>query len=127
MRQRRSHTYPWRANVHCQRFFTHGPRQEYFEVAPQDPSPDDTNPSAPAVPASNMARDGQHELERIQQKQAELASRQAVAQPEMSDTNPWLERVEWAHHLAGFTFEEMIPWAVLPRDDEITLQRICSA
>jgi hypothetical protein len=24
---------PWRDSVHCQRFFTHGPRQEYFEVS----------------------------------------------------------------------------------------------
>src|SRR4051812_4465535 len=33
---------PWMDGVHCQRFFTHGPRQEYFEVqAPDQPADDD--------------------------------------------------------------------------------------
>lgn len=73
-----------------------------------------------------MAEKVRQELERITQKQEVIAGQQAIAQAEqISDTNPWLERVEWAHHLTGFTFEEMIPWAALPREDEITLQRIC--
>ena len=68
----------------------------------------------------------QQEWERITQQQEMIASQGAVAQPEqMSDTNLWLERVEWAHHLAGYTFDEMIAWAELPREEEITLQRIC--
>jgi len=121
IRQRRSHTYPWRENVYCQRFFTYGPRQEYFEVAPQAArSPDETDASSPGTVAQNVAQKGQGELERIIQKQEEIASQQAIARPEqMSDANAWLERVEWAYHLAGFTFEEMIAWAELPRDDEI--------
>ena len=73
-----------------------------------------------------MADKGKQELERITQQQQAIARQQAVAQAEqMSDTNPWLERVEWAQHLAGFPFDEMIPWAELPREEEITLQRIC--
>ena len=43
----------------------------------------------------------------------------------MSDANPWLERIGWAQHTAGFTFEQMIPWAIMPHEDEIALQRIC--
>ena len=72
-----------------------------------------------------MANQVQKELERITQQQKAIASQQAVAQAEqMSDTNLWLEREEWAHHLAGYSFEKMIPWAELPREEEITLQRI---
>jgi len=125
VRQRRSHTYPWRENVHCQRCFTHGSRQEYFEVAASSPNEDET---APVCAAPDMAGRGHQELERIIEKQREIARQQAVAEPEqMSDNNPWLERLEWAHHLAGFTFEEMIPWAALLQEEEITLQRICSS
>jgi hypothetical protein len=128
IRQRRAHIYPWRENVHCQRFFTHGARQEYFEMAAEIPnSQDEGNVPSEATVRSSISEKGQQELERIREKQEAIASQQAVAQPEqMSDANPWLERVEWAHHLAGFTFEEMIPWAELPREDESELQRICS-
>ena len=127
MRQRRAHTYPWRENVHCQRFFTHGARQEYFEVAQETINSQDAgNIPFQAIGRPNIAQKGQKELERIRDKQEAIASQQAIAQPEqMSDANPWLERVEWAHYLAGFTFEEMIPWAELPKDDEVILQRLC--
>ena len=74
----------------------------------------------------SMSQKGQRELERIRGQQEAIASQQAIAQPEqISDANPWLERVEWAHHLAGFTFEEMIPWVELPREDESELEWIC--
>ena len=123
LRQRRAHIYPWRTGVHCQRFFTHGKRQEYFEVAP---GPVQTTISPQDNPPSSMADKVKQEFDRITQQQQEIASQEAVAQPEqMSDTNPWLERVEWARHLAGFPFEEMIQWAELPQEEEITLQRIC--
>ena len=123
MRQRRAHTYPWRENVHCQRFFTHGARQEYFEVAQETINSQDAgNIPFQAIGRPNIAQKGQKELERIRDKQEAIASQQAIAQPEqMSDANPWLERVEWAHYLAGFTFEEMIPWAELPKDDKVIL------
>ncbi len=123
LRSRQAKVDPWRTGVHCQRLFTRGVRQEYFEVGPVSGG----NPNLPVIPESSMAEKCQRELERITAQQEVIASQQAVAQPEqMSDTNPWLERVEWAHHLAGFSFEEMIQWAELPRDDEITLQRICN-
>ncbi len=127
VQSRKARTNPWRTGVHCQRFWTRGIPQEYFEVTPVPvQAQNESNPSPQAIPDSGITNKYARELERITQQQKELASQQAVAQPEqMSDTNPWLERVEWAHHLAGFTFEEMIEWAALPREKEITLQRIC--
>ena len=113
--------YPWRTEVYCQRLFTRGVPQEYFEVAPVPVQTTDT-------PPSRMADKVKYEFEGIIQTQEAIAGQEAVAQPEqMSDTNPWLEGVEWAHHLAGFPFEEMIQWAELPREEEITLQRICDS
>ena len=42
-----------------------------------------------------MAEKGKQELERIRQQQKTIARQETVAQPEqISDTNPWLERVE---------------------------------
>ena len=120
MQERRAYQYPWRTQVYCQRFFTHSSRQEYFEVA--KPSPDVAGSHPPPV---EIGERGRRELARIQEKQAQIAERDARAQPQqISDTNPWLERVEWAQHLAVYPFEEMIQWAELPRDDEIILQRI---
>ena len=110
LRQRRAHIYPWRTGVHCQRFFTHGKRQEYFEITPVPGQPqDEADSSVPIDPPSNMADKMKQEFDRITQQQKTIASQEIMAQPEqMSDTNPWLERVEWAHHLAGYPFEEII-------------------
>ena len=106
LRSRQTRVYPWRIGVHCQRFFTRGVPQEYFEVAPE---PVQTITSPQDTPQSSMADKVKQEFERITQQQEAVASQEAVAQPQqISDTNPWLDRVEWAQHLAGFPFKEII-------------------
>ena len=122
-RGRQPRDYPWRIDAHCQRLFTQGTAQEYFEVIPAPVQPQDgAETSVQASPESSMADKVKQEFERITQQQAAIASQEAVAQPQqMSDTNLWLDRVEWPQHLAGFSFAETIQWAELPRDDEITL------
>ena len=56
-----------------------------------------------------MANKIKQEFGRITRQQEAIAGREAVAQPEqISDSNPWLERVEWAHYVTGYTFEQII-------------------
>ena len=86
LRQRQDHIYPWREQVYCQRFFTQGAQQEYFEVRPNYPNLQDVPRATPVSTVPDQAR---RELERITQRQETIASQEAVAQAEqMSDTNP---------------------------------------
>lgn len=67
---RKARESPWRAGVHCQRFFTQGVSQEYFEITSVL---EQTNPDSQAVPESTMAGKVQEELARISQRQEEIA------------------------------------------------------
>ena len=125
LRSRQNHQYPWREKVRCQRFFTQGSRQEYFEVRPVNPV-NTLNPASglASYPASEAIK--QHVLDQITQKQAQIrASQQSVNTPDKLDANPWLNRTEWPRHLNGLDFESMASWVELPQQDEVVLQAMC--
>jgi hypothetical protein len=62
--------------------------------------------------------------EEIRQKQEALQN-DRIEEGQKLDANPWLERVEWARHLAGFKWDTLIPLIELPREDETTLRIMC--
>lgn len=51
--------------------------------------------------------------------QQEERRRKAVVQPQKKlEANPWLRRVGWAEHLAGFAMEELQQHAELPAEEQ---------
>ena len=118
IRQRRSIQRPWREGVHCQRLFHSGPRCGYFEV----------RPTTETREQEHIDRDEKVDqmLEEICQKQ-EAMENDRIEPGQKSDAQSWLERVEWARHLAGFHWDTLIPLIALPQEEEPALQRICQS
>lgn len=126
--QRRSIRRPWREGVHCQRLFRTGPRSGYFEVRPVEGNHLDPGHGDRLDPGHG-GEAGRGSLverlyEEIRQKQAALQN-DRVEEGQRLDANPWLERMEWARHLAGFTWDTLIPLIDLPREEEIPLRIMC--
>jgi len=123
MRQRKAVQRPWRGGVHCQRLFHSGPRSGYFEVQAVEQAVERSDVDGDRGDRTQVV---ERLYEEIRQKQEALQN-DRIEKGQKLDANPWLERVEWARHLAGFRWDTLIPLIEMPREDEITLQTMCKS
>jgi len=101
---------PWITDVHCQRFFTHGPKQQYFEV--QGPSASNAAPDN-SLPKWDQAR--------IQLTQSWAAvkdlEKRIIQEGQPDEVNPWLERTGWQPYLAGLDRGKLIQSVSAPDEE----------
>lgn len=105
---------PWTDGVSCQRFFIHGPRQEYFEVQAADqPAEDDETPQT-AESKWNQAR-----AQLTQSWNAvQAAQERAIREGRPDEVNPWLERTGWEPYLAGLDHKQLVRRVTKPDEEE---------
>ncbi len=112
--QARTMERPWRESVHCQRFFSHGPRQEYFEVK--------------EMARQEIAGGMWGEARRLAVEglaRAEAKQRQMISAGEELEVSPWLKRTGWIDHLAGHDRAELLKTVQV--GEEAILGRMCQS
>ena len=104
---------PWTDGVACQRFFTHGPRQEYFEVQPADRSADDE------IPQMTRSKWDQARRQLIQSwNTVQAAQERTIREGQPDEVNPWLERTGWEPYLAGLDHAPLVRCVSAPNEEE---------
>ena len=122
-RYRQHREYPWRTEVPCQRFFTHGRYQQYFEVIPpasatssHSPRIPDVSPTEAAVRSQLAAFDA-----------AAIVAAAAVSPEEPAEVHPWLQRTRWIPYLQGMDREAVQPLVELPGPEEPVLLAVAAS
>src|SRR6186713_1535079 len=102
---------PWKEGVHCQRFFTHGPKQQYFEVQrPETEQADEED-------AADKWAQAKAELKQRWQSVKE-AEQRVVQEGEFDEVNAWLERTGWHRYLVGLNHDELVQCTAKPDEEE---------
>ena len=104
---------PWTDGVTCQRFFTHGPRQEYFEVQPADRPADDETP-----PTTQSKWDQARRQLTQSWKAVQAAQERTIREGQPDEVNPWLERTGWEPYLAGLDHAPLVRCVSAPDEEE---------
>lgn len=108
---------PWTEGVYCQRFFTHGRRQEYFEVqAPRTASraAQETAEAEEVLPPWEQGRI------RLTQKWTAVqeTARRMIQEGQADEINPWLERAGWQSYLVGLDRTRLVQCVSAPDEEE---------
>jgi hypothetical protein len=105
---------PWTDGVSCQRFFIHGPRQEYFEVQAADQPAENNETPETAESKWNQAR-----AQLTQSWNAvQAAQERAIREGRPDEVNPWLERTGWEPYLAGLNHKQLVRCVTKPDEEE---------
>jgi superfamily II DNA helicase RecQ len=101
---------PWIIDVHCQRFFTHGPKQQYFEV--QGPS------ASNAAPDNSLSKWDQARRRLTQSWTAvKDIEKRIIQEGQPDEVNPWLERTGWQTYLGGLDRGKLIQSVSAPDEE----------
>jgi superfamily II DNA helicase RecQ len=104
---------PWTDGVSCQRFFIHGPRQEYFEVQPAD------RPAADETLQTTSSKWDQARRQLTQSWNAvQAAQERTIREGQPDEVNPWLERTGWEPYLAGLDHAPLVRCVTKPDEEE---------
>ncbi|MCJ1360886.1 MAG: hypothetical protein MMC33_010895, partial [Icmadophila ericetorum] len=102
----------WKEGVYCQRFFTTGHGQGFFEVQPVDAT--EENAMEASVPKWDQAR---IELSRTWDAIKEREQR-IIQEGFGNEVNPWLERTGWQSYLAGLDRDQLLHSIAKPDPEE---------
>ena len=121
---RQHRDYPWRTGIPCQRFFTHGAYQQYFEVIPP-PQPSLLSEPCPSPHVDQPGTAIQAQLAAFDA--AAAASATVVGPEEPADFHPWLQRTRWIPYLQGMNREAVQPLVELPGPEEPVLLAVAAS
>ena len=124
LQSRKNHTYPWRVQVPCQRFFYQGDSSGYFKVLSNDPG--SSNPMEIATRTQlplNLTI--QSQLSNFDQIADQTCS---ILGPEQArEANPWLQKTRWIPYFQEIDLRMVQPLVALPTADEPILIAIHSS
>ena len=109
---------PWTNGVHCQRFFTHGRRQEYFEVQASRISNEASSEAPSETPEDSLPVWEQARI-RLTQKWAAVQDmeRRIIQEGQSDEVNPWLERAGWQSYLVGLDRTQLVQCVSAPDEE----------
>lgn len=143
LRQRRDAIYPWQQNVLCQRLFTSGKGQGYFEIKQdtrEDPGTYGLDQAKRTDPTDNIGETGpidrgeeielstrERVLNQLSAFESERSRQTTIRAADSTEANPWLRKTGWDEHLQGYRLEDLAPLVDLPRPDELILKGFCAS
>src|SRR5258706_3620353 len=97
---------PWKTNVHCQRFWDHGPYSRYFEVSKTTAS------TTIESPEEEVQKQLEATVAKVQEKERRIIEVRDKAQ----EPNPWLRKVKWDEYTEGLDTQKLRP-LIQPLED----------
>src|SRR5271170_4723207 len=106
-------TQPWREDVPCQRFISHGPWQKYFEVKLNNSDDSEGN----EIQAGSWQQ-AQNQIFLIISTTSKTMRQQTGNGLGSRDPSPWLRRTGWLTHLGGLVWADLHPLLEKPDEKE---------